>query len=150
MILRASGRCPIVKDHITGRFRIEIIRRRTLIIVTMSFPSSHLSGLAFILSQHPCVSHYRRLVFVADGTYAVLDFLLKVSSLPSVCAVTLRGCFVSLSLKVSFFSMLLACCYLIAPPVGFTTLLVKVVNWVNIRMQRSSTLILSEYSPNLP
>jgi hypothetical protein len=30
----------------------------------------------------------RRLVFVADGTYAVLDFLLKVSHLPSVSAVT--------------------------------------------------------------
>jgi hypothetical protein len=30
----------------------------------------------------------RRLVIVADGTYAVLDFLLKVSRLPSVCAIT--------------------------------------------------------------
>jgi hypothetical protein len=30
----------------------------------------------------------RRLVIVADGTYAVLDFLLKVSRLPSVSAIT--------------------------------------------------------------
>jgi hypothetical protein len=30
----------------------------------------------------------RRLVIIADGTYAVLDFLLKVSRLPDVCAVT--------------------------------------------------------------
>jgi DDE superfamily endonuclease len=30
----------------------------------------------------------RRLVVVADGTYAVLDFLLKVSHLPSVCVIT--------------------------------------------------------------
>jgi DDE superfamily endonuclease len=30
----------------------------------------------------------RRLVIVADGTYAVLDFLLKVSRLPDVCALT--------------------------------------------------------------
>jgi hypothetical protein len=30
----------------------------------------------------------RRLVIVADGTYSVLDFLLKVSHLPKVCAIT--------------------------------------------------------------
>jgi hypothetical protein len=30
----------------------------------------------------------RRLVIVGDGTYAVLDFLLKVSHLPSVCTIT--------------------------------------------------------------
>jgi hypothetical protein len=30
----------------------------------------------------------RHLVIVADGTYAVLDFLLKVSRLPGVCAIT--------------------------------------------------------------
>jgi hypothetical protein len=30
----------------------------------------------------------RRLVFVTDGTYAVLEFLLKVSHLPKVCAIT--------------------------------------------------------------
>jgi DDE superfamily endonuclease len=30
----------------------------------------------------------RRLVIVTDGTYAVLDFLLKVSHLPKVCVIT--------------------------------------------------------------
>jgi hypothetical protein len=30
----------------------------------------------------------RSLVFVADGTYSVLEFLLKISRLPSVCAIT--------------------------------------------------------------
>jgi hypothetical protein len=30
----------------------------------------------------------RRLIVVADGTYAVLDFLLKISRLPNVCAIT--------------------------------------------------------------
>ncbi len=39
----------------------------------------------------------------------------------------MRVCFVSLSLKVSFLFSLLACCQLVAHPVGQTTLLGAVV-----------------------